>query len=571
MKDMNDTTRGMRALACALCCALGTSPIARGDSLDDLLVLIPADVVSAIAIADMQRLSGGLDECIARMDRKETLVAGRSIDHLKRALQLREGFDESGSFAGWTMLEGTALLVPCDDPAAFIKANLTPSADANLAPGAEGIGSFRGEPVYSKALAKHALISSSKAVIDGYDVKGGSGATLATRFGERGMQLANGGDLIAWGSGMALTEMAAKNEATPTRVAALLSGIAGGLLVVDADALGISLRGYVVYAPASELARLAADTKRVAGNAGATLAGLPKASFYVAAAIDATALGGGSKVDALATALGVTELMPAWLAQAKDGVRSVRFAAYPSKLGLLAGGLLNDSAFVIETEHPEKIRDLFKSSLLAQAGVGDGVRREPAWEDARTLKDGAVVDAFELKVSPLGASEAVGEDLSGVPMQQLMRQAFFGARGMHGFGKALSGSVIVTFSQRPDVFARALAAANGGESLKDESVLVSMRPWLIPGAQCELFISAGQILKVVRQLASTFGMGEMKLPTIASKSAPIACALRIDPQAAELAVMIPTATLAAGYDQMLNSFLGGPRTEPAPPAEPAKE
>ena len=46
MKDMNDTTRGMRALACALCCALGTSPIARGDSLDDLLVLIPADVVA---------------------------------------------------------------------------------------------------------------------------------------------------------------------------------------------------------------------------------------------------------------------------------------------------------------------------------------------------------------------------------------------------------------------------------------------------------------------------------------------------------------------------------------------
>ena len=66
-------------------------------------------------------------------------------------------------------------------------------------------------------------------------------------------------------------------------------------------------------------------------------------------------------------------------------------------------------------------------------------------------------------------------------------------------------------------------------------------------------------------------MGKMQLPTIASKSAPIACALRIDPQAAELAVMIPTATLAAGYDQMLNSFLGGPRTEPAPPAEPAKE
>ncbi|MSR69485.1 MAG: hypothetical protein EXS17_03980 [Phycisphaerales bacterium] len=560
-------------LLLAISCALALSCVARGDALDDVLALIPAEAASAVVVPSLQKLSGDLDECIARMDRKETLVSGRSIDHLKRALQLREGFDERGSLAAWTIAEAVVLLVPCDDPATF--------AAKNLAPGSDGVTLFRGEAVHTKALAKHLLISTSKAAVDGYDAKGGTVASLTTRLGQQGIALARGGDLIAWSGATALSAMTAVNERATTRARELLAGIADALLVVDADALGLSLRAYIVYAAESELAQLAADTKPLLGSCGSTLAGLPKAPFYLAAAIDAQALGGTSKIDALAAALGATAVIPAWFAQVKDGVRSVQIAAYPSKLGLLAGGLLNDSSFVIESAHPEKIRDLFKSSLLAQAGASGGVRREPAWEDARALKDGVVVEAFELKETPLGASEALGEDLSGVAMQQLMRQAFFGGRGMHGFVKVLPSAVVVTFSQRPDVLARALAAANGGESLKDESVLVSMRPWLVPGAQCELFISAGQILKVVRQLAATFGGAGMPLPTIAAKSAPVAIALRIDPRAAEFGVMIPTATLAAVYEQMMNSFIGGspgaPPTRaddaaPTPEAvEPAKE
>lgn len=564
----------------ALCCALTLSSVACADALDDVLALIPADVDSALAVPSLQKVSGDLDECIARMDRKESVIAGRSIDHLKRALQLRESFDERGSLAAWTRAGAVVLLIPCDDPAEFLK--------ANLAVDAAGATTFREEVVHTKSLAKHVLISTSKEAIDAYDAKGGTLESLTQRLGERAVTLARGGDLIGWANSAAIAEMATQSDNAPTRVRELLSGISDALLVVDADALGLSLRTYMVYAAQSELGALAADTKPLEGSGGSTLAGLPKASFYLAAALDVQALGGPSKFDALAASLGVSDLIPAWLAQAQDGVRCVRFAAYPSKLGLLAGGLLNDCVFVIETAHPEKIRDLFKSSLLAQAGAHDGVRREPAWEDARTLKDGSVVDAFELKETPLGASEAPGEDLSGVAMQQLMRQAFFGGRGMHGFLKVLPSAVVVTMSQRPDVLARALAAANGGESLKDESVLVSMRPWLVQGAQCELFISAGQILKVVRQLAATFGGAELPLPTIPAKSAPIAIALRIDPRAAELGVMIPTATLAAAYDQIVNNFAGVvrggghvdgggdntgaiPAPQPATQPEPAKE
>ncbi len=542
--------RRVVSVICALCALFGVRG-ASADALDDILALIPHDATRAVAVPSLQRITSDLDECIARMDRKETLVAGRSIDHLRRVLELREGFDERGSVAAWTSAGATVVLLPSDNPTAFIT--------TTLAPGADGVGSFHQQRVYSKALAQHVLISTSKEAIDGYKLPGsdsiGLGDSLAKRLGERGMQLARAGDLIAWARGpFPLPDDAVVMGSA--RAAQLLQGVADALVVVDADVLGLSLRAYAVYALQSEIALLAAETTPLEGDGGAMVAGLPKASFYLAAAVDAKSLGGAGKIDALAAALGVTEFVPSWFAQVRDGMKSVRLAAYPSKLGLLAGGVLNDSAFLIETSQPMAIRDLFKSSLLLQAGNSGGVRREPAWEDGRTLKDGTVVDAFELKETPLGPSEAPGEDLSGVAMQQLMRQAFFGGRGMHGFVKVLPDAVVVTFSQRPDVLARALAAATGGESLKDESVLVSMRPWLVPGAQCELFVSAGQILKVVRQLASTFGGGSMPLPTIAAKSAPVAFALRVDPRACELGVMIPTATLSAAYEQVVGALLG---------------
>ena len=578
----------------SLGCANGSRADGLDGALDDLLALVPSDATSVIAIPSLAKVSGDIDACIAGMDRKETVIAGRPVDQLRGALDIREGFDEKGSMAVWTTTaQGDAagvagvrpvvLLIPCDDPAAFLLANLTPDA--------AGVGTFRGESVYSKALAKHVIVSRDRAAIDGYDAKGGILASLKSRLGERGMALARGGDLFAWGTGATLREMLSKGAveapgmikgigARGDSMRALLDGVADGLLVADADPLGLSLRGYASFAAESELAKLATGAKPLDGDAGATLAGLPKAPFYLALAVDTQSLGGAAAADALIKSLGAADLLPTWFSQAKDGVRSIRFAAYPSKLGLLAGGLFNDSALLIETTQPQVMRDLFKSSLLSQAGVGDGVRREPAWEEARTLKDGSEVDAYELKETPLGPSEADGADLGQVAMQQMIRQASFGSRGMHGFVKVLPSAVIVTFSQRPDVLSRALAAASGGESLKDDTVLASMRPFMVRGAQVEGFISVGQILKVVRQLAQTFGGAGLQLPTIPSKSPPIALGFRVSPTAAEGAVMIPTATLAAVYDQMMRGAMGGGRAKddapqtPAPqpdPSEPAKE
>ncbi len=571
-------------LACSLAACVAC--VARADGLDDVLALVPPDVASMVVVPSIAKISSDIEACIASMDRKETAIAGRPVDQLRSMLGIREGFDEKGSMAGWSTAakDGDTrpfvLLVPCEDPAAFVKTNITPGAD--------GAGSFRGERVYARTLAKHVIVSSSKSAVDGYDAAGGIAASLAQKVGERGMLLAHGGDLIAWAGATALAESqsaaaerAQESDQMPkgtmdrfaepiAKIRALFTGVRDGLVVVDADALGLSIRAYAVYAPQSELTKLASGAKPVDGSSAATLSALPKNPFYLAAAIDAQALGGAGKFDALTAAFGVSDLMPAWLTQAQEGVRSIRFACYPSKLGVIVGGVLNDCACVIETDQPHAIRDLFKSSLMAQAGNAEGVKREPSWEDGRVLKSGESVDAFELKETPLGASEADGADLSGVAMRQLTRQAIFGSRGMHGFVKVLPTTVIITFSQRPDVFGRAMAAVAGGESLKDESVIVAMRPWLVPGAQIEAFVSVGQILKVARQMAEAFGAGEISIPKIPARSAPIALALRSDAQSLEAAVMIPTAVLAAGYDQMMSSFLqgrsGGQAGKPTPGA-----
>ena len=576
-------------IAGAIALSFIASASSSGDALDDVLMFIPKDAASLIVIPSLAKISGDIDACVAGMDRKETVIAGRPVDQLRGMLGIRESFDERGSMAAWTtsltsgdvkagevLARPFVLLIPSEDPASFVK--------ANLVPGDDGVGTFRNEKVYSRTLAKHVIVSTSKAAIDGYDAAGGIGEVLSKKIGERGMTLARGGDLVAWASAIALAEsqaaatdraqqsgqmpegMAAGFAGRTEKFRALFAGVFDGLLVLDADALGLSIRAYSTYSPESELTKIASGAKPVEGGGAATLSGLPKSSFYLAAAIDAQALGGANKLDALTAALGfselgVSEFVPAWLSQAKEGVRSIRFAAYPSKLGILAGGALNDCALLIETDQPQVIRDLFKSSLMAQAGKSEGVRKEPAWEDGRTLKNGTVADAFELKETPLGASEAEGADLSGVAMRQITRQAIFGSRGMHGFFKMMPKSVLITFSQRPDVLDRAIAAATGGDSLKDESVLVAMRPWLVPGAQIEAFISVGQILKVVKQIADSFGGGGMALPSIPSRSPPIAIALRSDPQSFEAAVMIPTAVLAAGYDQILSSALGGGRTK----------
>ncbi|MSR29401.1 MAG: hypothetical protein EXS03_07510 [Phycisphaerales bacterium] len=569
----------------ALSLSLLIASDAKADAFDDAMALVPADAISAHVAPSLAKVSKDIDECLALMDRKETVVAGRPVDHLRAALGIREGFNENGSMALWSvkMADGAVpawvLLVPTDDPAAFLK--------ANVEPGSDGVAQFRGEAVFTRALEKHVIASRSRDAIDRYASGGGLGSVLAARLGQHAMDLARNADIVSWSGPEALAKAFASSEAEgntpgtdglPNEVLARLgrlrevgSGLSDLLIAVDIDALGLSVRSVARLNPGSALANLAAQSTDVSGDGGATLRGVHGGPFLIVASIDVTALGGAGKLDDIAALVGASDAIPAWLASAKEGVRRLSFACYPSKLGVLAGGLLNDATLIVETDNPATVRDLFKSSLLEAAGTGDGVRREPSWEDGRTLKDGTVTDAYELKESALGPSEAGDAKWQEVAMRQMMRQAIFGPRGMHGFVKALPSALIVTFSQRPDVLARAMETQQGGESMASDAAIKSMRSWLVPGAQIEVFISVGQLLKIARQMADAFAGGAGQLPSIPTRSAPVALAIRAAPDECEVAVMVPTVVLGAVYDQAIASVMGdrvGPGPKPEPPATP---
>ena len=545
------------ATATAIALALLVAGWASADALDDVLALVPPTATSVIVAPSLAKVSADIDDCLAAMDRKETVVAGRPVDHLRAALSIQEGFNEQGSMAVWTVEELTdgaptyVFLVPVDDPAGFLK--------ANVERGEDGVERYRGAPMFTRALAKHVLASKSKGAIEGYAAGDGIGTTLAPRMGDASMALARRGDLVFWSakgvwSGQA---MALKG---------LVDGASDLLVVVDVDTLGLSIRSFGRIEPGTPLAALASSCTAVEGDGAATLKGIHGGPFLFAGAVDLQALGGPAKLADLAALLGAADAMPAWFASATQGMRSLRLAIYPSKLGILAGGVLNDSNVVIETANPTAVRDLLKRSLLEQAGVGDGVRREPTWEDGRTLKDGTVVDAYELKETPLGPSEAGDSDPQVAAMRGLFRQALFGPRGLHGFAKVTPKGLVMTFSQRPDVLARALEAEAGGASMADDPVIESLAPWLVRGAQVSGFVSVGQILKIARQMADAFG-GGMDLPSIPTKSPPVAFAFKATPSEVETALMIPTAVLGALYDQAIGQLGGrGGRGRPAAPS-----
>lgn len=547
---------------------------AQADSLDEILKLVPPQAQGFLAVPDLETLSGDIDACIAGMDRKESVLAGRPIDWVRGALEIREGLNEKGSLALWWVKgdEGAAqalvVLIPTEDPAAFVKANIQPKDD--------GRGAMGGRNVSSRLLERHVLVSESKSTIDSYDPQGGIAEAITATVGERGFVMARTADAVAWAGSASIGAWREQSRrsvgdalgAVPMipDAGSLGDGVNSILVAIDADPLGLSIRSLASFESGTDLAKLADGALPATSDGGVALGGLPANPYYMALGIDALAMGGSTKISQLASLLGAGDQLPVWLLPGVEGIKRVQFACYPSKLGVLVGGVLNDCALVITSDDPQALRETIKSGLLAQGGDVDGIRRVPGWEDDRKLKDGTLADAFEVKESPLGPSEAQGADLAQAAMQLMVRKAIFGSKGMNGFVKVLPGAVVITFSQRPDVLARALAAVGAERSLRDDAVIKSMRPWLIDGAQLEAFVSVGQILKLVGGLAEAFGGGGGAIPSLSTKAPPIAVAFRLDKGAAEAAVMIPTPVLAVIAEQMAGSVMGTPRREGAKPA-----
>lgn len=534
-----------------------------------------------MVIPDLARAGADLSETLARMNRPETSVLGKPVEQLKGWLGVGAGFDEQGAVIAYsTAVAGAAdgapsaswtLLLPATDPKALVE---------SLGTGADGALTFMGTPAFCVASERFVVVSERAELARGHEAKGGSAKAFLAAVGADMRVRVDEAELLAWAGPEALARakamgataadlaqrraaeqgapidpFAARKDDVQRVSDAVLGSLEQAALLVDIDALGLAVRPVLVLAPDGALAKSIAPA--AAGAAPFSL--LPKAPIYGALSIDVQALGGGASLRALAAAVDPAgALLPGWLLDAAASIQGIQAAAYPSKLGIMAGGLLNDSSLVITTTDPASVEKTFKEKVLSMGGTLGGVRLVPSWEDARVLKDGSSAAAFEVKPEPI-ADGAVGDAAAGA-MQMLATQAMFGSRGMHGFVRTAAGGLVVTYSQRLDVLTRATQAQAGqGATLADDAVVKSMLQWMVPAPEITAFVGIGQLMKAARQVVGSFGGNAATLPPVPSRAEPIGIAFDVGSRRIEGAVVIPTAVLAA-----MAEFAASENAQPAP-------
>ena len=559
-------------VACSL--AVADTPFER------TLALAPPRTIALVAIPNPKAASDDLEECLARMERSETAALGRPIDQLTARFGLSASFDDKGPLL-LAMLPaategGEAIplaFVPSSDPANFLAANLKPSPD-------DGPDAFRtpeGMLLFGKPIAAHAILSTDAATVRDYAPGAGFVEGFRTAVSTRALEIASRADVVAWAGGAALAdamrrgaemtppgvELGDRERAMQERSRALLEGLTAGLVTIDLDPLGVGLRTWAKAADGSELAKFLAG----GGPGTATLDRMPDAPFYLAASIDLAGLGGFARIEELlAVNPEPTFTIPDWLSKAAREVAEMQVAIYPSKLGIVAGGILNDATVYFRTLRdvtPANVKAALRQAVLATSGTAGGVRREPTWTDAKTLKGGTVADSFEVKETVLPPDQAGDARAGDIAMQRVVTQAIYGSRGFNGLVKETSGGVVMTFSQRVDVLDRALAASGGGKTLAGNATLASYSDWLLPTADATGFVGLGQFGKLVKQLADLVpgGVDPTVLPEIPVSTEPVAFAVSIEAGEFESALVLPASALALGYDQAVRGL-----SRAAPPA-----
>lgn len=553
--------------------------------LDDALALVPRDAVAMLAVPSVKSASDDLQLAIDRMGKAEAALGGRPIDLLKAQARVGPGFDDRGAVVAWArpVAGGLAHVVamPVTDAQAFVSATLVPEP-------ASGEGAMRAPgidvPLWHRVSGSHVLVSDRKEALAEADVAPatpaapaaapGFPAMLAARVGARGMEIMRTADVVAWASAPAITSMVARirdsadlerragesiaaagaaavarrwedEAAARDRVARMLGEAQDVVVTVDFDALAIGLRAFARFDPAGEVAKAMPSGARAGAGAASMLARLPGAAFYAAAGIDLQSMGGLRHVRAyLATLPGAGRMLPLeWLDGAEDAVQQVQVAAYPSKLGILSGGIMNDASFVVTTEDPQAVVSALRRWVEAQAGEAGGIRREPTWEEARALKDGSTVTAFSVKETVTGPGGDVTE--------RIMRQVLLSARGLHGFVRTVPGAVVVTFSQRTDVLGRATAAATPGaaKTMAASPVVRAMSGWLVPEPDFVMFLGAGELMSAARQVADAVpGMAGVAIPQAGAATEPLATAFRSRDGTWEAAVVVPAGVLGVAFD-----------------------
>jgi hypothetical protein len=198
---------------------------------------------------------------------------------------------------------------------------------------------------------------------------------------------------------------------------------------------------------------------------------------------------------------------------------------------------------------------------MGTKGESSGVRYEPEWEENKPQRTGGTADAYRIKETVLPPSdENRGRGIGETALQRMALQLLYGSRGLSGFAGSDGDAFVMTFSQRPDVWGRALVAAGeNGSTLSDSPVLQSMRSWLIAEPDVEFLLGLGTFTKLMEQLSRTLPMMDPgMIPQIPEGTPPVAFDMEIDKGTIEMAIVVPTGVIALGFDQVMEQMMAGP-------------
>ena len=559
----------LRTTALTLACLGLTAPSALADAaaLDRALALVPDDAISFVAVPNLKALSDDIAQLVEATGQGGLLSMGRPIDVLKAQLGVGANLDEKGSAVAYfppapTELALPVVVVPTTDGEAFLKANLTAAPDA----GEAAFTTTNGQTVFARVLDGCVVLAPTKDTLPATVPARGIGERFRGRLKPAEIAWLDRADIIAWGSRDALRRavetarkapaeipdevadrvpaafagMAAQQEAFRGKSLEIAGMLSDGLVVIDVDPLGIFLAALGVAEPSTPLAAVTAGGK----GGVARFDRLPKNPFYLALAADLDGLGGSGKFGELMDLVGAPRtLLPEWVFSEGGDLRALQLAAYPSKLGVAIGGALNDSAVFVASRDAARTLARIRQSVESLSGEADGIRTDAAWNAEKKLKSGEAVTAFEVKETVVDASKRPPLDYV-----RLIKQFTFGSRGLNGFVKQRDDGVVVTFSQRPDVYSRALEAAAGTKSLAQDDTVGSIEEWLPAERDLELMIGVGQLTNLVGQIAASFTSEEQAksmLPAIPRDANPLAVAVEIGDGRARVVTVVPADVLKA--------------------------
>jgi hypothetical protein len=595
--------------ATAVLFAIGPSAFAGQEDVDRALGWIPENAISFVVVPNVKAASDDLAALVEATGQGGFLAMGRPVDVLKAQFGIGANLDEKAPLVAYfppapapvaatdpaaapapaPAMPRPVIVLGVTDADAFLSANLTAAPE-------KGDGAFTtssGLVVFARKLDGRVALAPTAESLPAAGVRGIGERFRARLKADESVWLARA-DLVAWGSRAALhaaaesgrairipDDAAAGNpgvsgvpggfagsreqqEAVRAKGLEVLDMLADGVVVVDIDPLGLFIGSVGVAEPTSRLAAVTAG----GSGAPAKFDRLPKNEFYLALSADLDGLGGAAKFGELLDFVSVPRtVVPAWVFSEGADLRSVQLAAYPSKLGVAVGGALNDSALFIGSRNPARTVERIKQSVESFAGESMGVRREPSWTAEKKLKSGDTAIAFELKETVVDAAKRPGVDI-----ERVVKQFIFGSRGLNGLIRSSSDGVVVTFSQRPDVFARAIEASQGSKALASDATVQSIEEWLPAQRDLELMVGVGQLVTLGRQIASSFVSEEQlkqTLPEVDKGAEPVAVSVDVGEGRVRGVVVVPAAVIKMGAGLGARGARGAGAAPAAPPAPPA--